>query len=133
MMSFFYIKLFVCMGYLGAICSYGFLTVYILISVAAPVYLYKIKKLRPIDVVFAVLAVVFMMIPVIGSVGIPGSSLFPTPEAPYNSFPYLFLLYLSATCGWFFWRFNLTPFLDWLIWFSPNHHGDQKFNESRRG
>ncbi|MDZ8082553.1 MAG: APC family permease [Nostoc sp. SerVER01] len=100
-MSLFNIKLFESMGYLGAICSYGFLTVYILISVAAPVYLYKIRKLRRRDVVFSIVGVGFMMIPVLGSVGIPGSTLFPVPEAPYNVFPYLFLLYILATCGWF--------------------------------
>ncbi len=100
-MSLFNIKLFDCMGYLGAICSYGFLTVYVLISIAAPVYLYQIKKLRPIDIVFSALAIGFMMIPILGSVGIPGSNLFPVPEAPYNAFPYLFLMYLAVTCGWF--------------------------------
>ncbi|GAB1544702.1 APC family permease [Scytonema sp. NUACC21] len=100
-MSLFNIKLFESMGYLGAICSYGFLTVYILISIAAPVYLYKIGKLRPSNVMFSVLAVCFMMIPVLGSVGIPGSSLFPVPEAPYDIFPYLFLMYLAVTCGTF--------------------------------
>ena len=41
------------------------------------------------------------MIPVAGSVGIPGSTMFPPPEAPYDAFPYLFLMYLVATCGWF--------------------------------
>ncbi|MFB2894564.1 APC family permease [Aerosakkonemataceae cyanobacterium BLCC-F50] len=100
-MSLFHIKLFESMGYLGAICSYGFLTVYILISIAAPVYLRNIGQLRPINVVVSVLAIGFMAIPVLGSVGIPGSTLFPVPEAPYNAFPYLFLLYLVATCGWF--------------------------------
>ncbi|OUL24722.1 amino acid permease [Nostoc sp. RF31YmG] len=100
-MSLCHIKLFESMGYLGAICSYGFLTVYILISIAAPVYLYKIRQLRLRDVVFAVLAVGFMIIPILGSVGIPGSTLFPVPEAPYDLFPYLFLLYLVVTCGWF--------------------------------
>jgi amino acid transporter len=100
-MSLFNIKLFESMGYLGAICSYGFLTVYILISVAAPVYLYKIRKLQLRDIVFSILGVGFMTIPVLGSVGIPGSTLFPVPEAPYNIFPYLFLLYILATCGWF--------------------------------
>jgi amino acid transporter len=100
-MSLFNIKLFDCMGYLGAICSYGFLTVYVLISIAAPVYLYQIKKLRPIDIMFSALAIGFMMIPILGSVGIPGSNLFPVPEAPYNAFPYLFLMYLAVTCGWF--------------------------------
>ena len=101
-MALFHIKLFESMGYLGAICSYGFLTVYILISVAAPVYLYKMRKLRVHHIVFSVLAVGFMMIPVLGSVGIPGSTMFPVPEPPYNVFPHLFLLYLLVTCGWFF-------------------------------
>ncbi len=100
-MSLFHIKLFDCMGYLGAICSYGFLTVYILISIAAPVYLHKIGKLRVRDVLCSVVAIGVMMIPVAGSVGIPGSTMFPPPEAPYDAFPYLFLMYLVATCGWF--------------------------------
>lgn len=100
-LSLFHIKLFESMGYLGAICSYGFLTVYVLISIAAPVYLKKIGKLRRLDVVFSVIAVGFMAIPVVGSVGIPGSNLFPVPEAPYDAFPYLFLMYLFVTCGWF--------------------------------
>ncbi|CAD5967701.1 putative cationic amino acid transporter [Planktothrix tepida] len=100
-LSMFNIRLFESMGYLGAICSYGFLTVYILVSLAAPLYLHKIKQLRPMDVVCSILAIGFMMIPIIGSVGIPGNQLFPVPEAPYNLFPYLFLLYLFVTCGWF--------------------------------
>src|SRR6476469_9580502 len=100
-MSMFGIKLFDCMGYLGAICTYGFLTVYILISISAPVYLHKIGKLRPLDVVFSILGVGFMAIPVMGSVGIPGSNIFPAPEAPYDAVPYLFLLYLVTTCGCF--------------------------------
>ncbi|MBD2438166.1 APC family permease [Nostoc sp. FACHB-110] len=108
-MSVFQIKLFECMGYLGAICSYGFLTVYILISIAAPVYLYKIKKLRPRDIGFSILGVGFMMIPVLGSVGIPGSSLFPVPEAPYDAFPYLFLMYIVATSSWFIVKRRRSP------------------------
>ncbi|HEY9696020.1 MAG TPA: APC family permease [Trichocoleus sp.] len=103
-MSFFHIKLFESMGYLGAICSYGFLTVYILISIAAPVYLYKIRQLRPRDIAFSMLGIGFMAIPVVGSIGIPGSALFPVPAAPYNLFPYLFLAYLFVTCGWFIWQ-----------------------------
>ncbi|MEG4346193.1 hypothetical protein QUB70_23350 [Microcoleus sp. A003_D6] len=31
-----------------------------------------------------------------GSAGIPGSTMFPPPEAPYDAFPYLFLMYLVA-------------------------------------
>jgi amino acid transporter len=108
-MALFHIKLFDCMGYLGAICSYGFLTVYVLISIAAPVYLHKIRKLRLRDVAFSVVAIAFMMIPIAGSIGIPGSTMFPPPEAPYDAFPYLFLMYIVATCGWFFWQRRRSP------------------------
>ena len=101
-MNLFGFKAFESMGYLGTICSYGFLLVYILVSIAAPVYLYRLGKLRPMDVLFSMLGVGFMMIPVVGTIGIPGSSLFPVPEAPYNTFPYLFMLYLAVGCGWFF-------------------------------
>ncbi len=97
----FHVKLFDTMGYLGAIASYGFLTVYILISIAAPIYLQSIRRLRFRDIVVAILSVGFMSIPVLGSVGIPGSTLFPPPAAPYDAFPYLFLMYLIVTCGWF--------------------------------
>jgi amino acid transporter len=100
-MTLFGLKPFESMGYLGTICTYGFLLVYILVSLAAPVYLYRIRKLRPLDVLFSLLGVSFMMIPVVGTVGIPGSNLFPVPEAPYNIFPWLFLLYLVVGCGWF--------------------------------
>jgi amino acid transporter len=100
-MAFCQIKLFDSMGYLGAIASYGFLTVYILISIAAPLYLRKIHQFQRRDAVIAILSVGFMILPLLGSVGIPGSSLFPIPEAPYNTLPYLFLIYLLVTCGWF--------------------------------
>jgi amino acid transporter len=95
------IKLFDSMGYLGAICSYGFLTVYVLIAIAAPVYLYRLRKLRTRDIGIAIASISFMMIPILGSVGVPGSTLFPPPDAPYNLFPYLFLIYIAVTCSWF--------------------------------
>jgi amino acid transporter len=88
-------------AYLGTIATYGFVLAYILISIAAPVYLYRLRQLRPLDVVLGVLAVAFMVIPVLGSVGIPGeNSIFPVPAAPYNVFPYLFLMYLVIGGGW---------------------------------
>ena len=95
------VKTFDSQGYLGTICTYGFLLVYILISMAAPVYLYRLRKLRPRDLVFSILGVAFMLLLVVGTVGIPGSTLFPPPSPPQNMFPYLFLLYLAAGCGWF--------------------------------
>lgn len=94
-------------GYFGTIATYGFLVAYILISIAAPVYLYREHQLRWSDVLFAALGVGFMIIPVLGSIGLPGSSLFPTPAAPFNAFPYWFLLYMAIGAGWFlFLRFR---------------------------
>jgi amino acid transporter len=95
------IGLFESMGYLGAIASYSFVTVYILISIAAPFYLRKIHQLRQRDVIFSVVSIGFMALPLLGSIGIPGSTMFPMPEAPYNLFPYLFLGYLATITGWF--------------------------------
>lgn len=96
-------------GYFGTICTLGFLLVYVLVSIAAPVYLYRLKKLRPLDLVFSLLAIGFMSLPILGTVGIPGSTLFPAPPAPVNTFPYLFLLYLAAGCGWFFYQRLRSP------------------------
>jgi len=95
------IKLFESLGYLGSISTFGFLTVYILISIAAPVYLHKINKLRPQNIIISVLAVLFMLFPVLGTIGIQGSSWFPVPDYPNNIFPYIFLAYLIITTIWF--------------------------------
>ncbi|MFM7369667.1 MAG: APC family permease, partial [Sphaerospermopsis kisseleviana] len=62
-------------------------------------------------IVFSMLAVGFMMIPILGSVGIPSSNLFPVPEAPYNLFPYLFLIYLVTSCSWFLIKKQRSPHL----------------------
>jgi len=97
----FSIKPFDTLGYTGTISTYGFLLVYILVAVAAPVYLYRLGKLRSVDIIFSLLAVGFMFIPILGTVGIPGSTLFPVPPPPTNTFPYLFLLYLVVGFGWF--------------------------------
>jgi amino acid transporter len=89
-------------GYFGTIATYGFLVAYILISIAAPVYLAREHQLRFKDILYSVLSVAFMAIPVLGSFGLPGeTSLFPIPPAPYNVFPYWFLLYLAIGAGWF--------------------------------
>ena len=108
-MTIFGLKAFESMAYLGTMCTYGFLVTYILVSIAAPVYLYRIGKLKPIDGVIGLLGAGFMMLPILGMVGIPGSTWFPVPEAPYDAFPKLFLLYLGLGCGWFFWQRSRSP------------------------
>ncbi|TAD88827.1 MAG: hypothetical protein EAZ78_15825 [Oscillatoriales cyanobacterium] len=61
----------------------------------------KNPLMKPIDVLFAILAVSFMILPFIGIIGIPGSSLFPVPDFPQNILPYLVLMYFMAGFGWF--------------------------------
>lgn len=89
-------------GYFGTIATYGFLVAYILISIAAPVYLAREHQLRLKDLLFSILGIAFMVIPVLGSFGLPGeNSIFPVPPAPYNVFPYWFLVYLAIGTIWF--------------------------------
>lgn len=101
-MSMFGIKNLDIYGYMGTIGTFGFLLAYILISIAAPVYLNRLGQLRPINILLAIVAIAFMMIPVVGSVGIPGKdSIFPVPDFPGNVFPYLFLMFLVVGGVWF--------------------------------
>jgi len=86
-------------AYAGTIATYGFLVAYLLISLAATIYLARQGQLRFSNVVVSVLAIIFMLIPVLGSIGVPGdnflSQIFPIPTAPYNVFPYFCLVYLG--------------------------------------
>lgn len=93
-MSMFGIKSLDIYFYTGTIATYGFLLVYILVSIAAPVYLYRERSLKPLDVIISAISTFFMIIPVVGSV-------YPVPAVPFNVFPYLFLMYLVAGGAWF--------------------------------
>lgn len=93
-MSLFELKILDVYGYLGTIATYRFLLVYILISIAAPIYLYRLQALGLFDIAIAAIAIIFMLIPVVGSV-------YPVPAAPFNVFPYLFLMYLVVGGGLF--------------------------------
>jgi amino acid transporter len=87
-------------GYFGTLCSFGFLVVYMLISLAAPVYLHKRGKLTKTAVAVSALSVLFMVIPVLGTIGIPGSSIFPPPAYPSNILVWLFLGFIILSVGW---------------------------------
>jgi amino acid transporter len=80
-------------AYAATIATYGFLFTYILICIAAPVYLSQIGKLRKKHIIVSLLAGFFMLIPVVGSI-------YPVPPFPYNIFPYLFLIYLAVGGVW---------------------------------
>ncbi|SMC03805.1 Amino acid transporter [Sulfobacillus thermosulfidooxidans DSM 9293] len=89
-------------GYLGTIATYGFLVAYILISIAAPTYLARKGLLKPLHIVIGVGAILFMMIPLVGS-------FYPVPSAPYNLFPYFYIGYLLVGAAWFRFIINRNP------------------------
>ena len=80
-------------NYVGTLAAFGFLLPYVLITVAAPVYLAKQAARRPVDLVICAASLVLLVIPAVGSV-------YPLPPAPVLYFPYLFLAYMFAGIGW---------------------------------
>jgi len=86
-------------GYFGTLCSFGFLLVYILVSIAAPFYLRSIGKLRKVDLLYSALGVLFMILPLLGTLGIPGSTLFPPPAFPNNILLWIFAGYMALGTG----------------------------------
>ncbi|MFG1480005.1 APC family permease [Xanthobacter sp. V4C-4] len=87
-------------GYFGTLCSFGFLLTYVLISIAAPRYLRSIGQLTPGAVAISALSIAFMALPVLGTIGIPGSELFPPPGFPDNVLFLLFVAYMAIGLGW---------------------------------
>jgi amino acid transporter len=79
-------------GTFGAI---GFLTAYFLISIAAPVYLHRDGRLKPIHIAVSVLAVICLLYPTV-------SLFYPQPAYPVNLFPYIFLVYMATGVVWLF-------------------------------
>ena len=87
-------------GYFGTLCSFGFLLVYVMVSAAAPMYLRSLGKLRKRDLFYSLVGGGFMFLPILGMIGIPGSSLFPPPSFPNNLLIWIFLAYMAAGLVW---------------------------------
>ncbi len=96
-------------GYFGTLSTFGFLVVYFLISLAAPAYLHRLGELSATAVVTSVLACGFMILPFIGVIGIPGSTLFPPPEYPNGLLIWIFVIYMVVGGGWLLTLAHLRP------------------------
>jgi amino acid transporter len=94
------VRAFDCQGYMGTLCSFGFIVVYILISVAAPAYLASLRALTIKAIIVAAGGVAFMLLPLIGTIGIPGSTLLPTPDATGVLLVCIFAAYMATGLGW---------------------------------
>jgi amino acid transporter len=92
----------------GTCAAFGFVTVYGLITVAAPVYLKKISELKPIDIAGCVASLLLLAVPAVGSV-------YPVPSPPVNYFPYAFLVYLAIGAVWIAAFYRRTPTAPELI------------------
>lgn len=87
-------------GYFGTLCSFGFIAVYILISIAAPVYLRAKGKLTHRAIAYSLSGVAFMVLPVIGTIGIPNSTLLPTPDRTGVVLIAIYAAYLALGFAW---------------------------------
>lgn len=80
-------------GWVGTIATFGFIVSYIGVSIAAPVYLYHRKELKPVNVIVSALGIAFVGIALVGS-------LYPVPPAPLNYLPYIYLGLLAVGVIW---------------------------------
>jgi len=80
--------------------TYGFLVGFVLICIAAPVYLRRLGKLTPGAIVISALGVLFMVVPIVGS-------FYPLPDPPIRYYPYIFMGYLAIGALWLFIQWTL--------------------------
>jgi amino acid transporter len=91
-------------GLIGTVATFGFVTVYILVSTAAPLYLRSQGRLTPQAIGISVLAVVAMCAALLGN-------LYPIPDAPYSYLPYLYVVLLLTGFAWsMMWRARAASF-----------------------
>jgi amino acid transporter len=81
---------------MGSIATFGFLLVYILVPIAAPIYLRSLRALPADHIVVAIASILFLLIPTI-------ASFYPLPAAPADKFPLYFGAYMLVGIVWFAW------------------------------
>ncbi len=89
-------------GYFGTIATFGFITVYLLCSICVPILLRREGTAKPINYILGFVGVVAMALSFFGSV-------YPVPAAPYNYFPYGFVVYMLIGVVWFFYTKSRSP------------------------
>jgi amino acid transporter len=80
-------------GLLGTLATFGFLTVYMLICVAAPMFLRTEGRLTIGAIAIAAIALLAMAVVLVGSI-------YPAPAAPYSYLPYIYLGLLLVGLAW---------------------------------
>jgi amino acid transporter len=88
--------------YGGYVSNYGFLTSYLLVVIATPIWLYRIKALTPLRLgvsVAATLALGYVIF----------SNFYPVPEFPFNILPFIFVGLLLAGLAWYWYLKRAKP------------------------
>jgi amino acid transporter len=81
-------------GYAGTFASFGFVVVYLMLCIVAPLDLRKTREMKSRHVLIGLVGSALMSFVVIGSV-------YPVPEYPYNILPYTFFGYMIVGAIWF--------------------------------
>jgi len=81
-------------GYAGSVCTFGFLTAYLLIAIGTPFHLHSKGRLKTWNVLVSVLASLVVLVPFIASV-------YPVPPFPQNLMIYIFAGLILFGMGWF--------------------------------
>jgi amino acid transporter len=81
-------------GWMGALATYGFITVYALVCIALPLHLRRVERLSAGVMALSAAGFVAMVLALAGSV-------YPVPTGPYAWLPYIYLVYLLAGVGWY--------------------------------
>jgi amino acid transporter len=81
-------------GYFGTLASFGFLVVYMLVSIGTPLYLRRIGALRLRHSAISLASIALILIAIEGS-------LYPVPSWPLSIIPYLFIVLVAAGIGYF--------------------------------
>jgi amino acid transporter len=80
-------------GLLGTLATFGFLTAYVMVCVAAPMFLRREGRLTMRAVTISILALLAMGVALVGSV-------YPAQPAPYSYLPCIYLGLLLAGLAW---------------------------------
>jgi hypothetical protein len=88
--------------YGGYVATWGFLTSYLLVVVATPIWLYRIRALTPLRLVVSAAATLAL-----GYVFF--SNVYPVPEFPFNILPLIFAGILLAGLAWYWYLKRTNP------------------------
>jgi amino acid transporter len=89
-------------GYFGTLASFGFLVVYMLVSIGTPVYLKRLGTLRAQHVLVSIASIALILLAIEGS-------LYPVPEWPLWIIPYAFIVLVAAGIAYFLYLRWLSP------------------------